>query len=71
LLHDRHAGQKTGTLDDKTRELIALAAAGGRAIRQMHHLHTDAAIKAGASKEELIEALGVAVAIMPAQRSSM
>jgi AhpD family alkylhydroperoxidase len=57
------AGQKTGKLDDKMRELIALAVAITRQCDGCITVHTDAAVKAGASKEELIEALGVAIAV--------
>jgi AhpD family alkylhydroperoxidase len=55
------AGQKTGKLDAKTRELIALGVAVTRQCDGCITVHTDAAVKAGASREELIEALGVAV----------
>ena len=57
------AGAKTGKLDAKTRELIALAVAVTRQCDGCITVHTDAAVKAGASREELIEALGVAVAV--------
>ena len=48
------AGQKTGRLDAKTRELIALAPA--ISLRE-------AARKTGATKEEIAEALGVGVSV--------
>src|ERR1700761_1483496 len=57
------AGAKTGKLDAKTRELIALAVAVTRQCDGCITVHTDAAVKAGATQEELIEALGVAVAV--------
>src|ERR1700720_795093 len=57
------AGAKTGKLDAKTRELIALAVAVTRQCDGCITVHTDAAVKAGASREELIEALGVAIAV--------
>jgi AhpD family alkylhydroperoxidase len=57
------AGQKTGKLDGKTRELIALGVAVTRQCDECITVHTHAAIKAGATKEELIEALGVAIAV--------
>jgi AhpD family alkylhydroperoxidase len=57
------AGQKTGKLDAKTRELISLAVAVTRQCDGCITVHTDAALKAGATKEELVEALGVAVAV--------
>jgi AhpD family alkylhydroperoxidase len=54
------AGAKTGTLDAKTRELISLAVAVSLRCDGCITTHTGAAIKAGASKEEIAEALGVA-----------
>lgn len=56
------AGKKTSKLGVKTRELIALAVAVTRQCDGCVTMHTDAAIKAGATSEELIEALGVATA---------
>jgi AhpD family alkylhydroperoxidase len=57
------AGQKTGKLDAKTRELIALAVAVSLRCDGCITVHTSAAIKNGATKEEIIEALGVAISI--------
>ena len=57
------AGAQTGRLDDKTRELIALAAAVTARCDGCIAVHADAAARNGASREELAEALGVAVAI--------
>lgn len=57
------AGQKTNHLDEKTRQLISLAVAVTTRCDGCITVHTDAAIKAGASKEEIAEALGVAVAM--------
>ncbi|MCW2237137.1 carboxymuconolactone decarboxylase family protein [Azospirillum canadense] len=57
------AGEKTGQLDAKTRELIALAVAVSLRCDGCITVHTDAAIKHGATREEIAEALGVAVAI--------
>jgi AhpD family alkylhydroperoxidase len=57
------AGAKTGHLDAKTRELIALAVAVTRQCDGCITVHTDAAVTHGATREEIIEALGVAVAI--------
>jgi alkylhydroperoxidase/carboxymuconolactone decarboxylase family protein YurZ len=51
------AGTKTNHLNAKTRELKALAVAVSITV------HTDAAIKKRASKEEIAEALGVAVSV--------
>jgi AhpD family alkylhydroperoxidase len=57
------AGNKTGKLDAKTRELIALAVAVTRQCDGCITVHTDAAAKHGASREEIAEALGVAIAV--------
>lgn len=57
------AGRKTGKLDPKTRELIALAVAVTTRCDGCITFHTEAAIKQGASREEIIEALGVAIAL--------
>jgi AhpD family alkylhydroperoxidase len=57
------AGQKTGHLDAKTRELIALAVAVTLRCDGCITVHIDAARKLGATKEEVAEALGVAVSI--------
>jgi AhpD family alkylhydroperoxidase len=57
------AGQKTGHLGDKTREFIALAVAVSLRCDGCIAVHTAAARKFGATKEEIAEALGVAVAI--------
>ncbi len=57
------AGAKTGKFDPKVRELIALAVAVTVQCDGCIAVHTDAALKAGASQEEIAEALGVAIAI--------
>jgi AhpD family alkylhydroperoxidase len=57
------AGQKTGQLDAKTRELIAIAVAVTLRCDGCIAVHTDAAHKLGASKEEVAEALGVAISV--------
>jgi AhpD family alkylhydroperoxidase len=57
------AGKQTGALDAKTRELIALAVAVTRQCDGCITIHTDAGIKQGATREEVVEALGVAIAI--------
>jgi AhpD family alkylhydroperoxidase len=57
------AGSKTGKLDEKTRQLIALGVALTVRWDGCIVVHTDAAIKAGATKDEIVEALGVAVAL--------
>ena len=57
------AGQKSGKLDAKTRELIALGVAVTRQCDGCIVVHTDAALQHGATREEIAEALGVAVAV--------
>jgi AhpD family alkylhydroperoxidase len=57
------AGTKTNHLDAKTRELIALAVAVTLRCDGSITVHTEAAIKQDASREEIGEALGVAVAV--------
>ena len=57
------AGAKTGHLDAKTRELIALAVAVTTRCDGCIAVHSRAALKQGATREEISEALGVAVAL--------
>jgi AhpD family alkylhydroperoxidase len=57
------AGQKTNTLDGKIRELIALAVAVTLRCDGCITTHTSAAIKNGATEAEILEALGVAIAV--------
>jgi AhpD family alkylhydroperoxidase len=57
------AAQKTGRLDQKTRELIALAVAVTSRCDGCITVHVAEALKCGASREEIAEALGVAVAL--------
>ena len=57
------AGIKTSVLGAKTRELIAIAVAVTRECDGCITVHTDAAIKQGATREEIVEALGVAIAV--------
>jgi AhpD family alkylhydroperoxidase len=57
------AGQKTGRLDAKTRELIALAVAISLRCDGCITVRAEAARKTGATKEEIAEALGVAVSV--------
>lgn len=57
------AGEKTGHLDGKTRELIALAVAVTTRCDGCIAVHTKAAAGHGATREEIAEALGVAVAL--------
>ena len=51
------------TLDQKTRELISLAVAVTARCDGCIAVHTEAAKKHGATQEEIVEALSVAVAI--------
>ncbi|WP_414605780.1 carboxymuconolactone decarboxylase family protein [Stenotrophomonas pavanii] len=57
-----NAGAQTNHLDAKTRELIALAVAVTTRCGCIT-VHVDAALKQGASREEIAEALGVAVSL--------
>jgi AhpD family alkylhydroperoxidase len=57
------AETKTNHLNAKTRELKALAVAVSLRCDGCITVHTDAAIKKRASKEEIAEALGVAVSV--------
>lgn len=57
------AGAKTQHLDARTRELIALAVAVTSRCDGCITVHVEAALKNGASREEIAEALGVAVAL--------
>jgi AhpD family alkylhydroperoxidase len=57
------ANSKTGKLDEKVRQLISLAVAVTTHCDGCIVVHTEAALKAGATKEEIAEALGVAVAM--------
>lgn len=58
-----NAGAKTGHLDAKTRELIALAVAVTTRCDGCITVHSAQALKHGATKDEIAEALGVAVAL--------
>src|ERR1700760_2749828 len=57
------AGQKTNLLGAKTRELIALAVAVTARCDGCITVHTEAAIRQGATREEIAEALGVAITV--------
>lgn len=56
-----HSAEATDVLDNKTKELISLAI--GVAVRCEHCIlwHTDAALDAGATHEEIVDALKIAV----------
>lgn len=59
---DLHAAStKDGTLDRKTKELIALGISITSLCDDCIAFHTQGALKAGASREEITEAIGVAV----------
>lgn len=55
------AASAPGALDTKTKELIALAIAVSARCDGCIAFHTNDALKAGASREEITDALGVAV----------
>jgi AhpD family alkylhydroperoxidase len=57
------AGAKSGQLDAKTRELIAIAVAISLRCDGCIAVHTAEARKLGATREEIADALGVAVSI--------
>jgi AhpD family alkylhydroperoxidase len=57
------ANEKTGHLDAKTRELISLAVAVTTRCDGCITVHVGEALKHGANREEIAEALGVAVAM--------
>jgi AhpD family alkylhydroperoxidase len=58
-----NAGKKGGHLDAKTHELIALAVAVTTRCDGCITVHTGEALKHGATREEIAEALGVAIAL--------
>ena len=58
-----NAAAKPGHLDAKTRELIAIAVGVTRQCDGCITVHIDAAVKAGATREEIMDALSVAVAV--------
>ncbi|MGA7932588.1 MAG: carboxymuconolactone decarboxylase family protein [Kovacikia sp.] len=55
------ASSAAGALDSKTKELIALAIAVATHCDDCIAFHTSSALKAGATQEEILEMLGVAV----------
>ena len=57
------AGAKTARLDEKTRQLISLAVAVTTRCDGCIAFHSKAAVDAGATPEDVSEALGVAVAM--------
>lgn len=57
------ASAKNSLLGEKVRQLISLAVAVTTRCDGCIAFHTDAALKAGASKQEIAETLGVAMAM--------
>ncbi|MFN3926248.1 MAG: carboxymuconolactone decarboxylase family protein [Pseudanabaenaceae cyanobacterium] len=55
------SSSSAGALDGKTKELIALALAVASRCDDCIAFHTQAVLKAGASKQEIMETLGIAV----------
>jgi AhpD family alkylhydroperoxidase len=58
-----HANSNSKHLDAKTRELIALGVAVSLRCDGCINVHTEAVIKAGATKDEIVDALGVAIMV--------
>ena len=56
-----NAGKKTNRLDEKTKELISMACAVTTRCDGCISVHAKAAVEAGATEEEIAEALGVAI----------
>jgi AhpD family alkylhydroperoxidase len=57
------ANAESTRIDAKTRELIALGVAVTLRCDGSINVHTDTAIKAGATKEEVVDTLGVAIMV--------
>ena len=57
------AGSKEGVLDGKTRELISLAVAVTTRCDGCIAVHAESALKQGARRAEIADALGVAIAM--------
>lgn len=58
-----NAGDTSGSLDMKTRELIAIAVAVTTRCDGCIAIHAKEAIKHGATKQEIADALGVAISL--------
>ncbi|MGM0454266.1 MAG: carboxymuconolactone decarboxylase family protein [Thermodesulfobacteriota bacterium] len=58
------AGRAEGPLDDKTVELVQMAAAAALKLEGAVHSHTRRALKAGASREEIHHTLVVLTSTM-------
>jgi AhpD family alkylhydroperoxidase len=63
LSGDRRRGAQNNLLGTKVNELIALAAAVSLRCDGCIVVHTEAALKAGATREEIAEALGTAIGV--------
>lgn len=57
------AHAKAGRLDANTRELLALAVAVTRPCDGCITVHTAAALKQGPTREEIVDALGMAISV--------
>lgn len=57
----KDAAKSQGALDEKTRELIALAVATTTHCESCIAVHTKEAVRAGASREELLETIAMAI----------
>ena len=55
------AATEEGVLDTKTKELIALAKSPEVSFAAGHDFHSQAAVKQGASREEVMEVMGIAL----------
>jgi len=55
------AAMKPGSLAVREKELIAMAVGLAQGCTECIYLHTDGALKAGATREQVVEAAGVAV----------
>jgi AhpD family alkylhydroperoxidase len=55
---------RTGTLSWKEKELIAIGVALGAGCERCYKFHLERAIKAGATEEEVREAIGIAEVVM-------
>ncbi len=58
-----HASAASKHLDAKTRELIALGVAVSLRCDGCINAHTEAAVRAGATQDEIADALGVAIMV--------
>ena len=57
------AAKSEGSLDEKTKELIATAIGIAVRCESCIAVHTNAALRHGVSREEMVEALGIAVSM--------